>query len=309
MPGTPAIQYLRHHEIDKPLWDACIDRAENGLIYARSFYLDAMCNHWDALVYNNYEAVMPLVWRRKYGIYYLYQPYFTSALGIFGNITLPLLTDFINAIPPKFKYWDIDLNETNSFTDHSMTHVSILQRVNFTLSLHDHYEHVYTAYSRRAKRMLARAQANGLTVIKQVTPEEVVLPYMHCYKQKQVIPLDAYQNLIAVAHKASAIGCLKTYIAQTTSNTTAAFLLCLVDKKFVYAVLGGSTREGKQKGAFSLLIDAAISEHSGSGKVFRFEGSDHPAIAFFNAQFGAHKINYPHLKMNRLPWPLRYLKN
>ena len=34
---------------------------------------------WDALVLDDYAAVMPLTWRRKYGTRYLYQPAFTTA--------------------------------------------------------------------------------------------------------------------------------------------------------------------------------------------------------------------------------------
>ena len=54
------IQYLLHYEIDKSKWDKCINGADNGLIYGYSFYLDHMAKHWDALVLNDYEAIMPL---------------------------------------------------------------------------------------------------------------------------------------------------------------------------------------------------------------------------------------------------------
>ncbi|HSQ44739.1 MAG TPA: hypothetical protein VLM16_07060, partial [Ginsengibacter sp.] len=81
------ISYLPQANIDKQKWDRCIDAAPNGLIYAYSFYLDAMSKNWDALILNDYEIVMPLTWNKKYGVYYLYQPFFTKALGIFGNIS------------------------------------------------------------------------------------------------------------------------------------------------------------------------------------------------------------------------------
>ena len=45
---------------------------DNGLIYAYSFYLDTMAKHWDAFILNDYEAVMPLTWNKKYGITYYY---------------------------------------------------------------------------------------------------------------------------------------------------------------------------------------------------------------------------------------------
>ena len=81
----PAIQYLKRSGIDTAKWNACIDAASNGLIYGYSFYLDTMSKHWDALVMGDYTAVMPLTWKSKYGIHYLYQPFFAASLGVFGN--------------------------------------------------------------------------------------------------------------------------------------------------------------------------------------------------------------------------------
>ena len=96
------ISYLTQANIDKSKWDRCIDTAENGLIYAYSFYLDAMSENWDALIVNDYEMVMPLTWKKKYTIYYLYQPVFTASLGIFGNnISAEMVKSFLEKIPVK----------------------------------------------------------------------------------------------------------------------------------------------------------------------------------------------------------------
>src|SRR5678810_1090309 len=108
------IGYLSHHEIDKTKWDRCIKEADNGLIYGYSFYLDHMAGQWDGLVLNDYEAVMPLTWNKKYGIHYLYQPFLCAQLGLFGkNISTALLEAFLHSIPKKFAYWDIYLNHQN----------------------------------------------------------------------------------------------------------------------------------------------------------------------------------------------------
>ena len=79
------IRDVLHKEIDFIKWDNCISNAPNGLIYGYSYYLDHMASQWDALVLNDYEAVMPLTWNRKYGIHYLYQPFLTAQLGVFGK--------------------------------------------------------------------------------------------------------------------------------------------------------------------------------------------------------------------------------
>lgn len=65
MDETGTIQLLSQNQIDKTKWDICIDQAPNGLIYAYSWYLDTMAKNWDALVYNDYELVMPLTWKKK----------------------------------------------------------------------------------------------------------------------------------------------------------------------------------------------------------------------------------------------------
>ena len=66
-------------------WDNCITNAPNGLIYGYSFYLDHMAKQWDALVLNDYEAVMPLTWNKKYGINLFIPAFSYSSIGSFWS--------------------------------------------------------------------------------------------------------------------------------------------------------------------------------------------------------------------------------
>src|SRR5688500_2956885 len=110
------IRYIKRADLDVEKWNACVDAAPNGLIYAYTFYLDAMCDNWDALVLNDYEAVMPLPWRKKWGVTYLYQPLLVAQLGLFGKgITKGMFLRFLNAIPKIFKFLDYQLNAGNIY--------------------------------------------------------------------------------------------------------------------------------------------------------------------------------------------------
>src|SRR4026207_1677707 len=156
------IKYLQQKEIDRKKWDACIHEAPNGLIYAYSFYLDHMAKQWDALIINDYEAVMPLTWNKKYGFYYLYQPAFTASLGVFGkNLTKEIIDDFVSMLPSKFKLVEISLNsgnivgETKSFS---------LLRSNYILNLNKPYEEIYKAYRDNHKRNISKAFQVGCSV-------------------------------------------------------------------------------------------------------------------------------------------------
>ena len=305
------IRYLSRNEIDSEKWDRCILEAFNGLIYARSFYLDWMSKNWSALVLNDYEAVIPLTWNRKYGISYLYQPYFTKTLGAFGKSTLPFeISSFLNAIPGKYKYWDIDLNENNFVTSEIKNfRIKQYERTNYFLSLQEGYQQIQLHYKRLANRMKKKATENHLQIIRGEDPAAIIQLYRQAYANRhRSIPGSVYQRLKNCTGIAFKNNLADTYLAQSPSGETLAYYIILQDEKFIYSLLGGSTTAGKKLGAFYFLTDAVIRQHAGSKKIFRFEGSDIPGISFFDTLFGPQRISYQHLSMNNLPFPLRFFK-
>ena len=79
------VRFLHRDEIDKQKWDEVITRSPAETLYPYSWYLDAAAENWSALVMDDYRFIMPLIWKRKYGIRYIYQPYYTQQLGIFSQ--------------------------------------------------------------------------------------------------------------------------------------------------------------------------------------------------------------------------------
>jgi hypothetical protein len=305
------IAYYLHIDIDTFKWNRCIEEAGNGLIYANSFYLDMLAGSWDALVLNDYEAVMPLTWNRKYGLYYLYQPYFIPSLGIFGLKDQKVTTlDFLTAIPRKFRYWDIKLNESNSLTGNiSNQKIPNTTGTNYLLNLNKPYKEICADYSRLCLRMVKKAADNQVEIVRDGKPVDVIAFYRKLYtnKHKHISP-GTYSNLIACTTKCFEMKQAKIYLAKLPDGEVIAAYLVLVDKKFVYSLIGGSSEKGKQTGSFYFVTDAAIKDHAGSERVFRFEGSDIHGIAFFNTQFAPELINYYHLIRNKLPFPLNLFK-
>lgn len=307
---TKDIQYLKRSEIDIVKWDACIKK-NKGLIYGYSWWLDHMSGHWDALVLNDYEAIMPLTWKRKYGFYYLYQPAFTACLGLFAGREHPVdISGFLEGIPSKFKFIDIDINETNTLQEAgTIAELTARKRLNLLLDLGKPCSVLTGQYSRLAKRSLEKARKHDIIIVRNDTPEDIITLYRKAYKAAHPDITDKdYHSLLACCNTAGKKGHLKTYTAHTRRGETIAFYIVLYDNHFVYSLMGGSTAQGKSMGAFYLLTDAAIQDHAGAGRMFRFEGSDVPGIAFFNRQFGAAGAFYLHLKMNRLPFPVNILK-
>jgi len=303
------ISYLSHAGIDKLKWDRCIETAANGLIYASSFYLDAMSDHWDALILNDYETVMPLVWKKKYGFNYLYQPFFIGSLGVFGNISDESVNLFLNAVPEHFKYADIDFKENIIEPEKiALKNAQLKKRNNFLLDLNKKYPEIYKDYKRLAARMIKKAAENKIEIIRNCEPSEVIDFYEKNYKNEHKnIKSRDYEKLLAATNLAFEKSKAATWLAKKNGETIASYMV-LKDEKFVYSLIGGSNQQGKKYGAFYLLTDAAIKEHAETNHVFRFEGSDKKGIAFFNSQFHPTSVHYYHLKLNRLPWPVKLFK-
>lgn len=299
-------QYLTYRQIDKQKWDACIERASNGLVYAFSFYLDAMALQWDALVYNDYEAVMPLTWNKKYGIYYLYQPPFTACLGVFGrSINAQMVNDFLLQIPEKFKYWDIALNYGNNFglKDHHLK-----QRMNYVLSLNNEYAKIREQFNDNIKRNVRKSIQYQLNIKKDIPVQEIVeLAREQASEFSKITSTDFehFSGLYRILQqKEQAI----TYGVYLPSGQLLASAVFFFSHQRAYYILVGNHPNGKTLGASHTLINAFIEDHAGKHLLLDFEGSDIHSLAFFYSSFGAHQEEYPSLRLNRLPAALKWLK-
>lgn len=306
MSGPVNIQYLTNQQIDKAKWDHCIDRSENGLIYAYSFYLDTMASHWDALVLNDYEFVMPLTWNKKYGIKYLYQPFLTAQLGVFGKgITEKIRDHFFEAIPSSFKYIDISLNSGNILA--APTGFSIL-RSNYTLDLKNSYQDLYNGYNENTRRNIKKALEAGCSLQKEFDVEKVIalaVAQMKVYKKESRENVERFRKLYELLH---AKQMATTHGVFSLSNELLASAVFFFSPDRAYYILVGNHPHGKTIGASHALIDSFIKDHAGKELLLDFEGSDIPSLASFYRGFGAEHDPYPAMKMNRLPFYIRWLK-
>jgi hypothetical protein len=291
------IRYLRHEDIDPAKWDACVERAANGLIYAYSFYLDYMSRNWDGLVLGDYEAVMPLTWRRKFGIYYLYQPAFVAHAGVFGNkLSEQIINEFIKAIPEKFRLVEINLNPGNTFNFKENL------RKNYVLPLSDSYENIAGRYKENVRRNVKKAIAAGCIVKKDFGVEEVA--EIARTQLKTVVEIreedfSRFRDLYLYLHRQQrAI----TYGVFNRQDELLASCVYFFSHNRAYYILVGNHPNGKTLGASHYLIDRFIADHANSNLLLDFEGSDIRNLEFFYQGFGGSAEVYPALRVDRLPW-------
>ncbi len=302
---TSSIIYLQNKNIDRTKWDRCIDNATNGLIYGYSFYLDTMAKHWDALVMNDYEAVMPITWNKKYGIYYLYQPFICAALGVFGrNVSAEIFSIFLDNIPRQFKYWDIYLNTTKLLPGKQFT---ISTRINYTLNLNQPYFVLYNNFRDSYKQIIKKRAANGLEIKQNINVKEIIsiaqqtLKKISNTKEEDICKFERLFKLLFEKKKALNYG---AYL----KNKLLASGIFFFSHNRAYYVLAGNTTEGRKLGASHIVINTFIEQHAESSMVLDFEGSNLSGIAFFFKGFGALPEEYTGLKYNALPLILKKFK-
>ena len=299
-----SLQYFSYQQIDKKKWDDCIAGAGNGLLYGSSSYLNSMAVHWDALVLNDYEMVMPLPCRKKMGINYLFQPSITPALGVFGNgVTAEIVTRFITAIPAKFKLWDISFNHSNTI---SIDKGTIVKRNNYVLDLNKTYSRLQQNYSENIQRNIAKANKNGCVLKKYISFEDIAAICKTEFPKFTKVENGLFEKLLAVykIYKTDS----ESYGVYSKEGILLASCIFIFFKKRVYYWLVGNTPESKQFGASSLLIDSFIKDHAGKDLILDFEGSDAASVAEFYKKFGASLEQYTTIYLNKLPFPFSLLK-
>jgi hypothetical protein len=302
------IKHLRHNEINKQRWDNSIRKSVNALPYAFSWWLDTVCPEWEALVSDDYNAVMPLTRRRKYGIEYLYQPYFTQQLGVFSpdEITSQVVNVFIHAIPSSYRFVEIQLNTANQLQNLDFGHKV---RNNFTIDLSATYVVLSNAFHRNCKRNIQKAVNSGLAIKDGPGPADFVqFISKHMGKGHNSIKNDLYPLLqklcsVSIANKKGEI----TGVYDSHNDLLSAGWFVTMEKHCLFLACA-STHEGKTNGAMYFLVDHVIREKAGRELTFDFTGSDIPGIAYFNQGFGAVRSTYLAIKRNNMPGLIKWLK-
>ena len=292
------IQYLTRDNLDVERYDKCIISAHNSRIFAYSWYLDSVAKDWSVLVLDDYRAVMPLPWRKKYHVKYIFLPRWTQQLGIFSETTVDqeLIRDFIKYIPSKFKFVEIFFNAENSFSD---KHVSTRQ--NFILSLNKTYSEISRNFSKGRKSDIKRAENNGLAV-KETKDVNRIIDLFKSSKGSDVnLPDSDYDRLKLLSDKLLSMNKAKVLeVHKEDNNDIIGGIIFIISNNRITYLFSAVNQVGRDNKAMSLLISRVINEYAESKFIFDFEGSMIKNLASFFKSFGAVEEKYFHFKKFRL---------
>jgi hypothetical protein len=295
------IQHLKNQDIDYEKWDFCIQQAENGNLYARSWYLDVVSPSWEALVLGDYKFVMPLPVVRKLGIKMVSQPLHCQQLGIFPVPKPKIQQQFSNKLWKLFRLVRYQLNvamQVGAFENFGKQ-----KKQNYVLNLDLPYSEVSKGFTTHAKRNLKAAEKAEVTVVKGLQPVEFFAGKRQAENRK--IPEKSYWILHRLVAQTLTRGSGVIYAAYSRTNNLCAAAFIIFNQNRAYYLNAYSTDEGRDNRAMYAIVNELVKEFSGSGTVIDFEGSIIEGVARFYEGFGAQVEHYYFLGSNRFPFNLK----
>ncbi|MFC3157511.1 hypothetical protein SAMN05443633_109179 [Chryseobacterium arachidis] len=267
------IRRLKYHEIDFEKYRLCLENSEQRKYSATRIFLDVTARkNWEILVFNDYEAVMPIPFIRKLGVKLVVNPKLCQQLGVFSEKDdIELNDSFLDFFEKKYNVWYYAFNDTNTFSK------PLKKRNNF-LILPQAYEIVRQKYSPKRKRKLRLDEDVLMTSeVKNITMEEAY-PFISKnligakHEGDKQVYLDIFNDfsnsgklkITAFVYKNEIINAIAVYY----DEKSLALLGTFNEKDFVK--LSGS----------SVIIDRVIKENI-EDRIFDFEGSEIPSIEEF----------------------------
>jgi hypothetical protein len=254
------IEYLSHNEINTQQWDNCVNQAMNGNIFAYSWFLDVVADDWDALILNDYQAIMPLPYVEKRNKRYLVNPPFTYQLGIYNTaIHFPEInTEFIRLAQSKFYGIDYKLNNFNNI-DYLPNNI-ISYKFDYQADLIESYDKVSDRYPASLAEILDDQNTKAYKAVTGLTISEVIDFYIN--NASQLIKTSGnIKTLRQVLELTFAKGFGELYGVYNVFNDLCAVLFFAGSNQKIFLLYCAVLESEMQQNLTLLAIDKFLSVH------------------------------------------------
>ncbi|MDO5656369.1 MAG: GNAT family N-acetyltransferase [Flavobacteriaceae bacterium] len=286
------IHKIPYSEIDFDKYDSCISGSSYPVIYAQSWFLRALIkSDWEVLMYNDYEAVMPItrarmkksLWKKS-----IIPPYFCQQLGVFfqktpdSNIFNMFYESFLKLNPVVYHF-----NHANSNFIQNQNNIRL--RTNYVLDIRPDYSEIFKNYSTSKRQTVRNALRNNLEII-ELDDSKEFLQFFHKHQvAKESFKIQQMRNsLISELIKRKSV---EMYFVKKEEEIIATALFAFYQDR-IYYLNSASTTSGRKFLAMHFLIDFVIQKYAGKYNYFDFEGSEIPGVAEFMKSFGAENQSF-----------------
>lgn len=273
--------------------------------YNFSWYLDIMSPGWSALVIDDYDYILPLPVRRKYGIKYLAMPAFSQSIGIIpeAGSDSRVKSLFYGFLVSNFKF--IDLCIRDNAEDYGF---SVQTKNNYVIPLKRQYKEIWEDYSSSCRRNIRIGREERRRITENIDPG----PLMELFRTGvgrniSGISSNDLGKMERLMMYTIDRGIGKTFgIYHAGRPAHAIFAIDYADR--LTLLITATSQYSRDSKAGYLITDHIIFKYSGKGYVLDFAGSSIPSVATYNKSYGSIPESYYRIYLNDLPWPARKLK-
>lgn len=281
--------------VDIAKWNNCVVQA-GGKIYNRPSYLLPLLQHWCLCVWNDYEAVLALPYKKIAFCKFAYLPPFVQTLDICGkNVTNLMLEDLRKWIKTHFLFAILSQSEAISLNgDYER------KRINYRISMAAFREKGLHLFAKSRIKKLKKSFNNQLVIDKNQEVDEVVELYRHAYGNKANYETKHYLAFKKLSHAACQERFCAAYFVKNIDGEKLFGCLIFQTQEASYYLLGAPTEEGRRLQATSFAIFQLLEAYQ--DKIyFDLEGSMIPSVANYYQQFHPETEYYKELFISRLP--------
>ena len=292
------IKVINAADIDHQKWSKMLSMTPELIAqYNEHWFLSAISEQWEAYVYGDYQAAFPCVYKKKYGVNVMYQPFFSREVSLLGNQDPELLKEVLSLIERRFSV--ITFNSKLSIQNFEFKATPMKYQV---LNLHPTYDKIFENYTTNAKRILKKK--SDVIIIEHSKTEDFIDLFREKVGSRLGYRTSNYNCLNELINQGLENETFKLY-SLTKENNIQGYACFYFYRNVINYVKGALTDEGKQNGAMYAMFDHIIKSNSQSDKVLDFGGSNIEGVASFYKKFGANDNVYYSYEKNQLPFLLR----
>jgi GNAT acetyltransferase-like protein len=308
---------LQRNEFDDEVWNDFVAASPQQYLYFYTWYLDAVCPGWQAIVVENkgkWVAVMPLPLQRKGPFRYAFQPHLTQFGGIiFGpqeearhrqhHFLKTATRHALAALPRDLFALEVNLHPSvQYFLPFYWEKFDVQPRFTYWLPVENDFDKMAVNFSSSVTNHLKKARKNGLTVEEDGSPENLVA----IARREKIFNLAEAATFHRVWQAAEKQGEALLLTAKTASGEVVSVAAFIRDKNKMVFYAIAQDRRHKTSGANALLICEAIRQccEHGDIRYFDFEGSMLEGVEQYLRSFNPEAKVY--LNVKRIKYPFLY---
>lgn len=306
---------------EKEEWDAALQQCPENVLYAQSWYLDAVAHRWAAAVELENEritALMPLPLRRKYGRWIVWQPLFCQQLGFFftPKASEQAAIKLLQLAQSKFTYapkLSGNVDDTLA-TPLEIGNLTVKKKTTHHLRLKKTYPEIIESLNPDRKRNLKKSLRFPSEIVTSRDP----LLMLHFFRESAAkkisggVAENAYNTFLKLFEAIDLRGLGKLYYAKRDGKLHAGAWFVRFNGKLIYLFNAASATHRRENGRTQIL-NYIFKKYQNKDLVLDFESPEDKHVAYFYESFGAEAVTYPSYSWSLLPtWQKqlhRYLKS